>query len=85
MKENTNYFLAGVSAVFSAIQSNEVLQWISWGLTLLCTLLSIAFTIWKWWDKAHADGRITPDELKELQESLQDEKEKIDQNGSKED
>lgn len=83
MKENGNFVLAGISAVFSAIQSNEVLQWISWGLTLLCTALSIAYTVWKWHKKAMEDGKLDPEDLEDLKESLQEEKDKI--NGQKED
>lgn len=66
MKHDYNYLgnIAGV--VFSAIQSNEVLSIISWVLTLIATCVSIAFTLWKWWKKASADGKIDEQEIDEL-------------------
>lgn len=80
--EPFGYIGNAIGAVFSAIQTNEVLSWISWGLTILATLISVAYTIYKWWDKAHADGKITPDEIKDLSDDLNEEMEKMN-NGKK--
>lgn len=66
MNKDYNYIANAFGVIFSAIQTNEVLSWISWGLTLIATIVSLAFTIYKWWKKAIADGEITKDELEEL-------------------
>lgn len=50
----------------TAIQTDEVFRYISLGLTILSTIVAIAYTIWKWWRKAKEDGKITEEEVKEL-------------------
>ena len=72
-----SYGCNGIGIIFSAIQTNEVLSWISWGITLFATLLSISFTIWKWWKKASEDGKITKDEIDELVNELDDDTKKL--------
>lgn len=59
-------------SIFTALQTNEVFQYISLGLTILSTVLAIAFTIYKWYKKASADGEITPEECEELKEDLEE-------------
>ena len=81
--DSLGYFTNGIAIVFSALQTDEVLSYISWGLTLLATMLTIAFTIWKWYKKATADGKITPEEIEEGIEIVKDSKEKIDELGDK--
>ena len=66
MKHDYNYLGNAVGIVFSAIQSNEVLSIISWVMTILATCISIAFTLYKWWKKASADGKIDEHEIDEL-------------------
>lgn len=56
--------------VMTAIQANEVLQIIQAILTVLGLLITISYTIWKWYRKAKADGKITEDEVDELMEDL---------------
>ncbi len=56
----------GILALLTASQTNELLQWISLALTILTTIVTLAFTIYKWWKKAKADGQITIDEVEEL-------------------
>lgn len=72
-----SYICNGVGVIFSAIQTNEVLSWISWGMTIIATILSITFTIYKWWVKAHADGKITKDEIEELGDIVSDATDKL--------
>lgn len=55
----------GLAATFSAIQENPVFSIISWVLTILATVVTLAFTIWKWWKKSKEDGKITKEEIKE--------------------
>ena len=56
--------------VMTAIQANEVLQVIQAILTVVGLLITISYTIWKWYKKAKADGKITEDEVDELMEDL---------------
>ena len=56
--------------VMTAIQANEVLQVIQAILTVLGLLVTISYTIWKWYKKAKADGKITENEVDELMEDL---------------
>lgn len=71
-----NDFMSWVGSIFgtilTAIQTEKVFQLISLILTILATLVSIAFTVWKWYDKAKADGQITIDEVKELSDSVKE-------------
>lgn len=56
--------------VMTAIQANEVLQVIQAILTVIGLLITISYTIWKWYRKAKADGKIEEDEVDELMEDL---------------
>lgn len=58
--------------IFTALQTEKIFQLVSLILTILATLVSIAFTVWKWYDKAKADGQITADEVKELSDSVKE-------------
>lgn len=66
----------GLAVVFTAIQDNQVFQIISFVLTSLSVALTIAFTIYKWYNNAKQDGKITPDEIDELVDDLTDIKNK---------
>ena len=60
----------GVSYFFTAIQPEDVLRWVSLGLTIIATIVSLAFTIYTWWKKASADGKITEDEVNDLLDQI---------------
>lgn len=65
--------------IMTAIQANEVLQIIQAILTVIGLLITIAYTIWKWYKKAKEDGKITDEEVDELMDDLKKVKEdKID-------
>ena len=68
MKEtNTlSWVLNGASYLITAIQTNEIMQYIQLGLTILATLVSLAYSIYKWVKKAKQDGKITSEEVGEL-------------------
>lgn len=74
MKNNDIYCWIGsvFGTIGTALQSDEVFRYISLGLTILSTLFSLAFTIWKWWRKAKKDGKITEDEVDELMDGVHD-------------
>lgn len=59
-----------LGAVFTAVQTDTTLQIISLVLTIVATVFSIAFTIYKWYKSAKADGKITKDEIDELIDEL---------------
>lgn len=77
MKQDANYLFNAIGVIFSAIQTNEVLSWVSWGITLLATILSISFTIYRWYKKAKEDGKIDKKELEELGDIVSDATEEI--------
>lgn len=73
MKNNDNamYGLNLFAGIFTAIQTEHAFQIASLVLTCVATLLSICFTVWKWWKKAYADKKITSEELEELEKQLE--------------
>lgn len=62
----------GTGCVMTALQTKEVFQVINLVLTSIAFIISIAYTVWKWYRKAKADGKITEDEIDELADSLHD-------------
>ena len=67
--KNTNGASYGadiLGAVFTAVQTDTTLQIISLILTIIATTFSIAFTVYKWWKSAKADGKITKEEIEDL-------------------
>lgn len=56
----------------TATQENPVLQYINLGITILVGVVTIAYTIFKWYKKAKEDGEITKDEVEELIENVGD-------------
>ena len=55
-----------LSATGTAMQPSEVLQYISLAITIIGGLITlIIIPLWNWWQKAHKDGKITEDEVKE--------------------
>lgn len=71
--KNTNSASYGadiLGAVFTAVQTDTTLQIISLIMTIIATVFSIAFTIYKWYKSAKADGKITKDEIDDLIDEL---------------
>ena len=77
-KSRIDYIFDGVAVVFTASQTQEVLQIISIILTCLATLFSLAFTLYTWYLKAKSDGHITKDEIKEAGKIVDDHLKQID-------
>lgn len=67
-----DYVLDALAIALGLSQGQELLSYIQLGLGILATIVSIAFSIWKWWKKASADGKITEEEIKELSDDLKD-------------
>ena len=72
MKEHLDILGIGLQAIFTAIQTDEVLRRISFGFTLLSVILTIAYNIWRWWKKSKEDGKISMKEVDELGEIIKD-------------
>lgn len=54
-----------VAGTSTAIQPNEVFQYIQMGLTIIATLITIILGIRAWWKDAKKDGKIDKEEMKE--------------------
>ena len=52
--------------IMTIIQANEILQIIQAILTVIGLLVTLSYTIWKWYKKAKADGKIEENEIDEL-------------------
>lgn len=61
---------SGISTVLTITQTNEVFQTVQLIFSILAFLVTIAYTVWKWYKKAKQDGKITPEEVEELFENL---------------
>ena len=72
MKEHLDILGIGLQAIFTAIQTDEVLRRISFGFTLVSVILTIAYNIWRWWKKSKEDGKISMKEVDELGEIIKD-------------
>ena len=72
MKEHLDILGIGLQAIFTAIQTDEVLRWISFGFTLVSVILTIAYNIWRWYRKSKEDGKISMKEVEELGEIIKD-------------
>ena len=72
MKEHLDILGIGLQAIFTAVQTDEVLRWISFGFTLVSVILTIAYNIWRWWKKSKEDGKISMKEVDELGEIIKD-------------
>lgn len=73
----------GLSYISAFVQENEILQIIGFILSLLTSLVLIAYRMWKWWKEATADGKIDKEEAKQLLgviiEGAEEVKDKIEQ------
>lgn len=64
--------LNGVQYVLAALQQNETLQYIELGLSILTSIILIAFRVWRWVKEAKADGKITKEEIEEGAKIIED-------------
>lgn len=77
--------LNGVTYVFAAMQANEVFQIIELCLSIVTSVVLIAFRLWKWHEAAIEDGKITKDEIKEGLDILADGAEDLKKKGEEKD
>ena len=63
-----NYVTEALNAMqymLVALQDNPILQGVQLGLSILTSIVLVAYRIWKWHNEATADGKITKDEIEE--------------------
>lgn len=66
MKETRiDYYLEALAIALGIAQPELILKYIQFGLGIVATIISIAYSIYKWWKKASADGKITKEEINE--------------------
>lgn len=78
MNNNHEWLGTGISAILTIVQTNEIFQIISLVLTIITTLLTFIFTIYKWIKLSKEDGKIDEDEIKQGIEIVEDFKESLD-------
>lgn len=62
----------GLTGLFTYLSAVELKDLISWILSIVAAAVTIGFTIWTWYKKAKADGKITKDEVDDLIEQVKD-------------
>ncbi len=80
MKLNDIFSICGNvgTYVLAAIQTNEVLQIISFVLSSITSCIIIFLRLWSWWKEAKKDGKIEKEEIDEaigiIEDSRKDKK-----------
>lgn len=73
MKDLTIPYLSSIlNIVLTSIQDNPVYQIVGLILTILSLCVSIFYTIFKWYNEAKKDGKITSEEYEQLLKKLDD-------------
>lgn len=73
MKDYTLGTIGSLSSwAFTIAQTNEILQFIMFIMSIISTAFTIAFIIFKWYNKAKEDGKITKDEINDLMDDISD-------------
>lgn len=65
-----NYVASAVACITTALQSNEIFSYVSLALTTLSIVVSITFTIYRWYKVATDDGKIDKDEIDDLMKNI---------------
>ena len=64
--------VGGTCTGVSMATMNQIMTICGLILTIISTIVSISYVIWKWWRKAKADGKITEDEVDDLMDDIKD-------------
>lgn len=81
MKTRIDFITEAVAGISSVLQPDEVLRIVSLILTCLSVLISVAFTVYKWYKEAKRDGKIDADEVDDLVNKIKDNIDKGSKNG----
>ncbi len=65
-----NYIASAIACITTAVQSNEIFSYVSLLLTILSIVVSLAFTIYRWYKVATADGKINKEEIDEIMKNI---------------
>lgn len=65
-----NYIASGVACITTSLQSNEIFSYVSLSLTILSIVVSLAFTIYRWYKVATDDGKINKEEIDDLMKNI---------------
>lgn len=65
-----DYLCDSVAVITTAIQPASIMQYISIGLTIIATIISICFSVYNWYKKAKEDKKISREELEEFENTL---------------
>lgn len=66
------YMSSALNIVLTAIQDNPVYQVVGLILTIISLCITILYTIFKWYNEATKDGKITTKEYEQLLKKLDD-------------
>lgn len=73
MKDLTIPYVSSIlNIVLTAIQDNPIYQVVGLVLTILSLCVTILYTIFKWYNEASKDGKITAKEYEQLLKKLDD-------------
>ena len=78
VNEFISYGANALIYVLAFIQVNEVFQIVEMSLAIVTSLVLIAYRLWKWYEDASKDGKITKEELKDGIDILIDGKKDVD-------
>lgn len=73
MKDLTFGTIGSLSSwLLTIAQTNEIMQLIMFIMSIISTAFTIAFIVYKWYNKAKEDGKITKDEIDDLMDDISD-------------
>ena len=65
-----NYVASVIACITTAIQTNEIFSYVSLSLTILSIVVSLVFTIYRWYKLSTSDGKIDKEEIDELMKNI---------------
>lgn len=65
-----SWVCSAVTTACAGVSTSEVSQIILYVIGIISAIISLAYNIYVWYKKAHADGKITVNELKEGKEAI---------------
>jgi len=68
MKNSLNTIGNCIAITSTIFQTDEFFRYLSIGLTIISVLVSLIFTIYKWYKTSHADNEIDEEDAKQLLE-----------------
>lgn len=66
MKSNELAYVGSAVTILTGVLSQDILQFVLLGIGIISALFSLFVNVWTWWKRAKQDGKITKEELEEL-------------------